>query len=116
MNTAQRGRVWPIFTGERGHFELERVKAANRGQITAQQIDALKAVYAGGMEQFANEGLMLPEQVFDGVGDNSTHHFAVGEGTNSATPLAWSHAEYIKLVKSLADRNIWDSYPVARRS
>lgn len=114
-NTAQRGRVWPIFTGERGHFELERVKAANRGQITAQQIDALKAVYAGGMEQFANEGLMLPEQVFDGVGDNSTHHFAVGEGTNSATPLAWSHAEYIKLVKSLADRNIWDSYPIARR-
>lgn len=67
------------------------------------------------MEQFANEGLMLPEQVFDGVGDNSTHHFAVGEGTNSATPLAWSHAEYIKLVKSLADRNIWDSYPIARR-
>ncbi len=114
-NTAQRGRVWPIFTGERGHFELERVKAANGGQITVQQINDLKMVYAGAMEQFANEGLMLPEQVFDGVGDNSTHHFAIGEGTDSATPLAWSHAEYIKLVKSLADRAIWDSYSVARR-
>ncbi len=103
-----------MFTGERGHFELERVKAANNGQITAQQINELKSVYAGAMEQFANEGLMLPEQVFDGVGSNSTHQFTVGEGTDSATPLAWSHAEYIKLVKSLTDRNTWDSYSIAR--
>ncbi|HCK79877.1 MAG TPA: glucan 1,4-alpha-glucosidase [Candidatus Competibacteraceae bacterium] len=113
-NPAQRGRVWPIFTGERGHFELERIKTQNNGQVTPRQIGELKAVYVRAMEHFANEGLMLPEQVFDGVGDNSTHHFLPGEGTNSATPLAWSHAEYIKLVKSLTDRATWDSYSVAR--
>ena len=39
-----------------------------------------------------------------------------GEGTNSATPLAWTHAEYIKLLRSLADRAIWDRYaPVEER-
>jgi len=113
-NSQQRGRVWPIFTGERGHFELERIKAENNGQLTQQQLGELKATYVRAMEYFANEGLMLPEQVFDGVGDNSTHHYAVGEGTDSATPLAWSHAEYIKLVRSLTDHNIWDSYQVVR--
>jgi len=113
-NPQQRGRVWPIFTGERGHFELARIKAENNGQISQQQLGELKATYVRAMEYFANEGLMLPEQVFDGVGDNSTHHYAVGEGTDSATPLAWSHAEYIKLVRSLTDLNIWDSYQVVR--
>lgn len=57
---------------------------------------------------------MLPEQVWDEVGSNATHQFEPGEGTNSATPLAWAHAEYVKLVKSLAESNTWDSYPIVR--
>jgi glucoamylase len=52
---------------------------------------------------------MLPEQVWDGVGSNATHNFTIGEGTESATPLAWSHAEYVKLVKSFSDRQVWDA-------
>ncbi|HET6521582.1 MAG TPA: glucan 1,4-alpha-glucosidase [Geminicoccaceae bacterium] len=111
---AQRGRVWPFLTGERGQFELERVKAGGGGTISAAQLDQLKDTYVKAMECFANEGLMLPEQVWDGVGNNSTYGFVTGEGTNSATPLAWAHAEYVKLVKSLADGNTWDSYPIVR--
>jgi glucoamylase len=109
-----RGRVWPIFTGERGHYELERVKAGNDGSITDAQIATLRDVYVGAMEHFADDGLMLPEQIWDGVGSNATHGYTVGEGTDSATPLAWAHAEYIKLVRSLADRNTWNSYPIVR--
>ena len=37
-----------------------------------------------------------------------------GEGTNSATPLAWTHAEYVKLVRSLADKISWNSYQIVR--
>lgn len=110
----QRGRVWPFFTGERGHYELEKIKADNGGTITNAQINGLRNTYVRAMEYFANEGLMLPEQVWDGVGNNNTHNFTTGEGTNSATPLAWTHAEYVKLVKSLADKNTWDSYPIVR--
>jgi glucoamylase len=109
-----RGRVWPFLTGERGHYELERTKAENGGTITDAQINQLRDTYVRAMEYFANEGLMLPEQVWDGVGNNNAHNFASGEGTNSATPLAWTHAEYVKLVKSLADGNAWDSYSVVR--
>jgi GH15 family glucan-1,4-alpha-glucosidase len=39
--------------------------------------------------KFANQGSMIPEQVY-----------VNGEGTGAATPLAWSHAEYIKLLWS----------------
>lgn len=100
----QRGRVWPIFTGERGIYELALGLETN-----SVNTDNLRNTYIKAMEQFANEGLMLPEQVWDGVGANP-FNYKVGEGTNSATPLAWSHAEYIKLVRSVADQKVWDRY------
>jgi glucoamylase len=59
---------------------------------------------------------MLSEQVWDGVGAATSHAEALGEGTNSATPLAWSHAEYVKLLRSVSDGVVWDSYaPVKAR-
>ncbi|WP_049722861.1 glycoside hydrolase family 15 protein [Gilvimarinus polysaccharolyticus] len=103
----QRGRVWPFLSGERGHYELAYALASNNNSA----IKGLNNTYAGALEAFANEGLMLPEQVWDGVGDNSTYQYAKGQGTNSATPLAWTHAEYIKLLRSLNDRKVWDHYP-----
>jgi len=109
----RRGRVWPFFTGERGHYELAKAKANNGGTISDSQVAKLRDTYVRGMEYFANDSFVLPEQVWDGVGDNSTHHYPIGEGTNSATPLAWTHAEYVKLVKSLTDKNVWDSYDIA---
>jgi glucoamylase len=106
----QRGRAWPIFTGERGHYALAEA-AEKPGGVTDADVEAIRNVYVRGMESFANEGLMLPEQVFDGVGSNQPHGYVVGQGTDSATPLAWSHAEYIKLLRSLRDRQVWDRNP-----
>jgi glucoamylase len=106
MAAGQRGRVWPIFTGERGHYELARAK--QQSELDQSKIDNLRHTYVKAMELFANQGLMLPEQVWDGVGNNSVYHYTRGEGTNSATPLAWSHAEYIKLLRSLSDQRVWD--------
>ncbi|WP_414754658.1 glucan 1,4-alpha-glucosidase [Anabaena sp. CCY 9910] len=110
----RRGRIWPFFTGERGHYELELAKAKHGGTISNQEVAKLRDTYVRAMEYFANESLMLPEQVWDGVGENKAHNYITGEGTNSATPLAWAHAEYIKLVKSLTDKNVWDSYPIVQ--
>ena len=110
MDPAQRGRVWPIFTGERAHYELA-LDAEKPGGVTQGDVDAIRSVYVKGMESFANEGLMIPEQVFDGVGDAGPHGYVTGQGTDSATPLAWSHAEYIKLLRSLRDKKVWDENP-----
>ncbi|WP_374600140.1 glucan 1,4-alpha-glucosidase [Brevundimonas sp.] len=111
MTPGQRGRVWPFFTGERGHYDL-----ALALQSGAQDTTAIRDTYVRGMESFANGGLLLPEQVWDGVGNPTDYDYQPGQGTNSATPLAWTHAEYIKLLRSLADRKVWDRYdPVAER-
>ncbi len=114
LKKQRRGRVWPFFTGERGHYELELAKANNGGTISDSEVARLRDTYVRGMEYFANDSFMLSEQVWDGVGSNATHNYILGEGTNSATPLAWTHAEYIKLVKSLTDKNIWDSYEIVK--
>jgi glucoamylase len=91
------GRLWPLLTGERGHYELAAANASG--------VDAAIAT----MEKFANEGRMLPEQVWDA---NPPAGKASGEGTRSATPLAWSHAEYIRLLRSKADGKIIDTSQV----
>ncbi len=111
----QRGRVWPIFSGERGHYELARMLLSNTKPSDG-DLQPLRQQYVWAMEQFANDGMMLPEQVFDGVGNNDVYKFSLGEGTNGATPLAWSHAEYIKLLRSLRDRQVFDQYtPVSAK-
>jgi glucoamylase len=114
MAPGQRGRVWPIFTGERGHYEL--ALASVSGKPDAASIKKIRDTYVRAMELFANEGLLIPEQVWDGVGADSPHGYTRGEGTDSATPLAWSHAEYVKLLRSVSDGQVWDSYaPVKAR-
>jgi glucoamylase len=107
MNADQRGRIWPIFTGERGHYELALAQT-RVGGVTRADMTTLRSTYVRGMELMANEGLMIPEQIFDGVGERGPHNYQIGEGTDSATPLAWSHAEYIKLLRSLRDKRVWD--------
>jgi glucoamylase len=113
MSPGQRGRVWPFFTGERAHYELARAKAENK--LTAEKVAKLRNTYVKALELFANEGLMLPEQVWDGVGNNSAYHYTPGQGTNSATPLAWTHAEYVKLLRSLRDQQVWDNYSLVQK-
>ena len=115
----QRGRVWPIFSGERGHYELAKLllqrAPLTAEQLTAEELQPLRRDYVQAMELFANDGMMLPEQVWDNVGSNQVYQYPSGEGTNGATPLAWSHAEYIKLLRSVSDQQVWDRYPLVEQ-
>lgn len=111
----QRGRVWPFFSGERAHYEMARLKGLetrflpNHPEVTSARLQVRRLIAS--MEAFANDGLSLPEQVWDGVGPNP-FGYTLGEGTNSATPLAWTHAEYVKLLRSVADGAVWDRYSI----
>lgn len=82
------GRPWPILTGERGHYEL----AAGRDPLP----------WIKTIEGFANEGGMIPEQVWD-ADDQPQNHLIHGGPTGAAMPLCWSHAEYLCLVRSRQD-------------
>ncbi len=96
-----RGRPWPLLTGERGHYEL----AAGR--------DAVQ--YLGAMEKFATPTRLLPEQVWDSH-ESPTSMLKFGGPTGAAMPLMWAHAEYLKLLRSIADGAVFDHLPeVAER-
>jgi glucoamylase len=76
------GRLWTLLTGERGEYELAAGRVQNARLL-------LKT-----MSGFANDGLMIPEQVWD--------RGKIGTGTGSATPLAWSMAQFIRLAMNLS--------------
>ncbi len=92
------GRAWPLLTGERGHYELAR------GNDPAPYLRAL--------ERFATSTGLLPEQVWDEE-DRPALHLFLGRATESATPLAWAHAEYITLLRSATDGAVFDRVPEA---
>ena len=90
------GRAWPLLTGERAHFEL----AAGRREEAMRLLATL--------EGCANEGGLLPEQSWDAP-DVPARELYHGRPSGSAMPLAWAHAEHIKLVRSLGDDRIFDA-------
>ncbi len=94
------GRAWPLLTGERGHYEL----AAGRSAET----------FIRAMEQFASPTGLLPEQVWDEADKPEAFMFR-GKPTGSAMPLMWAHAEYIKLLHSASDGNVYDLIPAVRQ-
>lgn len=90
------GRSWTLLTGERGVYEL----AAGR--------DPQPFIRA--MEKMASDTALLPEQVWDAA-DLPDAHMYLGCPTGSAMPLMWSHAEYIKLLRSVRDDLLFDLIP-----
>jgi glucoamylase len=89
-----KGRLWALLAGERGQYEL----ALGRNADAARRLDA--------MAGFANAGGMIPEQVWDSP-RSPLPTFKFGEGTGSATPLAWSMAQFVRLATNLQEgRNL----------
>jgi glucoamylase len=59
------------------------------------------------MARMASPGGMLPEQVWDAAPIPGRGLYP-GQATGSAMPLAWTHAEYLKLVASRALKRPFD--------
>ena len=94
------GRAWPILTGERAHFELAAGKDV--------------APYITALERFSSIGGMLPEQVWDHA-DLPSEGMYLGRSAGSAQPLVWAHAEYVKLLRSVADGRVFDRISVVEQ-
>ena len=83
------GRGWPLLTGERGEYRLAAGLAAQ-----------------GYLDTMARAGddttHLIAEQVWDHQPPaDHDPRFRPGENTFSATPLAWSHAQFIRLARSI---------------
>jgi len=94
-----RGRAWPLLTGERGHYEL----------LAGNDADP----YLRAMCAMAGRNGMLPEQVWD-ADPNPERHLQPGLPTGPAMPLAWTHAEFVKLMLSARSGASFDCPRVVR--
>jgi glucoamylase len=83
------GRGWPLLTGERGEYQLAAGSGAQNDLDT--------------MARSADDASwLLPEQVWDHRPPAGTGPaFQPGEPTFSASPLAWTHAQFIRLAWSI---------------
>ena len=86
FNSITYGRPWPILAGERGEYEVANGR------------DAL--AYLQTMANTANDGYMIPEQVWDKP-EPTSYGYQAGKGTGSAAPLAWAMAQYVRLARSI---------------
>ncbi|HEY8563286.1 MAG TPA: glycoside hydrolase family 15 protein [Pyrinomonadaceae bacterium] len=124
------GHLWALLSGERGQFEialnmeLREIAMTRSGRRvsakTGKAVRNLKSpipnpqLRLDAMLAFSNEGLMIPEQIWDKpeIPKNFDLGFIpptlkFGEGNGSATPLAWSMAQFIRLAINLkAGRNL----------
>ena len=94
------GRGWPLLAGERAHYEI----AAGNFDEAARLAAVMRAQ--------AHAGAMLPEQIWNAADIPELELFN-GEPTGSAMPLVWAHSEYVKLLRSLKERRVFDCPPQA---
>ncbi len=85
------GRGWPLLSGERGEYALAagRTRAATRLLRT--------------MGRAADDAShLMAEQVWDhNPPSGSARRYTPGEPTLSAMPLAWTHAQFVRLAANL---------------
>jgi glucoamylase len=87
------GRGWPLLSGERGHYAL----ACGEDPLA----------YLDSMSRMAGSGGLLPEQVWESD-PLPALGLLPGRPTGSAMPLAWAHAEFVKLAASRQLGRIFD--------
>jgi glucoamylase len=81
------GRPWDIGFPDDGEYELLA------GGAPSYRLASIARA--------ANNGYLLPEQVWDHNQPGGTNGFVPGEPTFSATPLGWTHAQFVRLAWSI---------------
>jgi glucoamylase len=83
------GRLWPLLTGERGHY------AVCAGESAQPYLEA--------MVRMTGPGGLIPEQIWDtdAIPERGLYP---GKPSGSAMPLVWAHAEFLKLLAAETNR------------
>lgn len=103
-----RGRLWPIFTAERGMYEIARTGLGSSG---LPYLNALKA--------FSTPEGFIPEQVWNETATPVTGWevilppgYVAGTPTKSIAPLNWAMGEYINLLAAISANRVTEMTPV----
>lgn len=105
-----RGRLWPIFTAERGIYEISRTGDGAAGRP-----------YLAALKHFSSPAGFIPEQIWNisanisGWETDTPSNDIPGTATGSMRPLNWAMGEYINLVAAMKNgRNDAPSVVVKR--
>ncbi|MGY6657852.1 glycoside hydrolase family 15 protein [Amycolatopsis sp. TRM77291] len=96
------GRLWPLLAGERGEYDLAN---GDRGTAAKRLRD---------LGRVSSSGDTMPEQVWDENAPSGQPGFPAGTPTASATPLAWTHAQYLRLAWSVEAGKVIEQPQVVR--
>ncbi len=94
---SDRGRLWPVLSGERGEYELANGRSAGG--------------YLQSMADAGNDGHFVPEQIWDRT---DVSCFPLGRPTGSAAPLMWAEGQYLRLARAIDTGSNSDTIPVVR--
>jgi glucoamylase len=84
------GRGWPLLGGERAEYELLNGDTAGAQTL----LDTMGRAAD-------DQSHLMSEQVWDQQDPAPSPRFEPGEPTFSATPLAWTHAQFLRLAASI---------------
>jgi Glucoamylase and related glycosyl hydrolases len=84
------GRGWPLLSGERGEYAL-----------VAGAPNAAKRLLATMARAADDSSYLMSEQVWDHEPPAPSRQATPGEPTMSAAPLAWTHAQFLRLAASI---------------
>jgi glucoamylase len=96
-NGSGSGRLWPIFSGERGIYTVAAGGSAD--------------AYLTAMTASENGSGLIPEQVWD---NGAPAGFTPGTATKSMNPLNWAMAEYVALLFSAAQGTVVDQPSITK--
>ncbi|MFC5474881.1 glycoside hydrolase family 15 protein [Paraherbaspirillum soli] len=107
-NGAGRGRLWPIFSAERGMYEIAKSGLGSSGNA-----------YLNAVKAFSTPEGFVPEQVWgnttaitpgiDGGWQTTTPApYVAGNPSKSIAPLSWAMGEYINLLASINAAKVID--------
>ncbi|MGW7001272.1 glycoside hydrolase family 15 protein [Streptomyces sp. NPDC054933] len=95
------GRPWPVLSGERGEYDVQT------GDLNGAQ------TMLASMANAADSGYQISEQIWPGA---SADGFTQGQPDNSATPLMWTMAQFVRLAVDIsAGRTVDTPAIVAQR-
>ena len=106
-----RGRLWPIFTAERGMYEIARTGTGAAGQP-----------YLTALQNFSSPAGLIPEQIWNvsatvptGWSTATPPAETPGAATGSMRPLNWAMGKYINLLTAMHEGHTDAPLPVVER-
>ncbi|MGQ0711346.1 MAG: glycoside hydrolase family 15 protein [Rhodoferax sp.] len=103
-----RGRLWPIFTVERGMYEIAKTGVGSNGSSYLTAVKAFSTPEGFVPEQVWNNTALVTSAVDGGWQTTTPSGYTAGTPTKSIAPLSWAMGEYINLLAAINAGSVAD--------